>query len=90
MQRSLEGVGVGAARDAWLIGGMMVERAPVGSRVAGLVSGLDSCIMTGLLAREYAEVTPLFVRAGLRWEDAELAALARFLARWTHRRCGRS
>ena len=56
----------------------MVERAPVGSRVAALVSGLDSCIMTGLLAHEYGEVTPLFVRAGLRWEDAELAALERF------------
>ncbi len=58
----------------------MAERAPVGSRVAALVSGLDSCIMTGLLAREYAEVTPLFVRAGLRWEDAERAALARFFS----------
>ena len=58
----------------------MAERAPVGSRVAALVSGLDSCIMTGLLAREYAEITPLFVRAGLRWEDAELAALERFFA----------
>ena len=46
--------------------------------MAALVSGLDSCIMTGLLAREYAEITPLFVRAGLRWEDAELAALERF------------
>ena len=58
----------------------MSERAPVGSRVAALVSGLDSCIMTGLLAREYAEITPLFVRAGLRWEDAELAALERFFS----------
>ena len=58
----------------------MVERAAVGSRVAALVSGLDSCIMAGLLAREYAEVTPLFVRAGLRWEDAELAALERFFS----------
>lgn len=58
----------------------MTERAPRESRVAALVSGLDSCIMTGLLAREYAEVTPLFVRAGLRWEDAELAALARFFS----------
>ena len=56
----------------------MAERAAVGLRVAALVSGLDSCIMTGLLAREYAEITPLFVRAGLRWEDAELAALERF------------
>ena len=58
----------------------MSERAPRESRVAALVSGLDSCIMTGLLAGEYAEVTPLFVRAGLRWEDAELAALARFFS----------
>ena len=58
----------------------MAERAPAGSRVAALVSGLDSCIMAGLLAREYGEVTPLFVRAGLRWEDAELAALARFFS----------
>ena len=58
----------------------MAERAPIGLRVAALVSGLDSCIMTGLLAREYAEVTPLFVRAGLRWEDAELAALERFFS----------
>ena len=58
----------------------MSERAPRESRVAALVSGMDSCIMTGLLAREYAEVTPLFVRAGLRWEDAELAALARFFS----------
>ena len=56
----------------------MAERAAVGSRVAALVSGLDSCIMSGLLAREFAEVTPLFVRAGLLWEDAELAALERF------------
>lgn len=56
----------------------MAERAAVELRVAALVSGLDSCIMTGLLAREYAEVTPLFVRAGLRWEDAERAALERF------------
>ncbi|MDE2902913.1 MAG: 7-cyano-7-deazaguanine synthase [Chloroflexota bacterium] len=58
----------------------MAERAPVSSRVAALVSGLDSCIMTGLLAREYEEVTPLFIRAGLRWEDAELAALQRFFS----------
>ena len=56
----------------------MAGRSPVGSRVAALVSGLDSCIMTGLLAREYGEVTPLFIRAGLRWEDAELVALERF------------
>ncbi len=43
--------------------------------VGALVSGLDSAIMAALLAREYASVTPLFVRAGLKWEDAERAAL---------------
>lgn len=58
----------------------MADRAPVASRVAALVSGLDSCIMTGLLAREYEEVTPLFIRAGLRWEDAEVAALKHFFS----------
>lgn len=52
-----------------------VSRPPVDRRVAALVSGLDSCIMAGLLAHEYDEVTPLFVRAGLKWEEAERAAL---------------
>jgi 7-cyano-7-deazaguanine synthase len=43
--------------------------------VGALVSGLDSAIMAALLAQEYDSVTPLFVRAGLKWEDAERAAL---------------
>ncbi len=43
--------------------------------VGALVSGLDSAIMAALLARDSASVTPLFVRAGLKWEDAERAAL---------------
>ena len=43
--------------------------------VGALVSGLDSAIMAALLSREYFSVTPLFVRAGLKWEDAERAAL---------------
>ena len=42
------------------------------------MSGIDSCIMTALLARTFREVTPLFIRSGLKWEDAELNALARF------------
>ena len=46
--------------------------------VAALVSGLDSAIMTGLLTHEFARVTPLFVRAGLKWEDAERDALERY------------
>ena len=56
----------------------MPSRPPVTQCVAALVSGLDSCIMAALLAREHAEVTPVFVRAGLQWEDAERAALDRF------------
>ncbi|MCY3913108.1 MAG: 7-cyano-7-deazaguanine synthase [Chloroflexi bacterium] len=46
--------------------------------VAALVSGLDSAIMAGLLAQEFDQVAPLFVRAGLKWEDAERNALERY------------
>ena len=46
--------------------------------VAALVSGLDSAIMAGLLAREFDRVAPLFVRAGLKWEDAERDALEQY------------
>ncbi len=56
----------------------MSPRPPRDRRVAALVSGLDSAIMSGLLAREYDDLTPLFVRVGLRWEDAERAALERY------------
>ena len=56
----------------------MSDRPELPSRAIALVSGLDSCIMTALLARTYREVTPLFIRSGLKWEDAELAALGRF------------
>lgn len=41
--------------------------------------GLDSAVLIGVLARR-AEVHPLYVRCGLRWERAEQALLARFLA----------
>ena len=51
---------------------------PQTQAVAALVSGLDSAIMAGLLTREYQRVTPLFVRAGLQWEDAERDALERY------------
>lgn len=48
-------------------------------RVCVLVSGgLDSCVLLAELARRY-EVYPLYVRHGLRWENAELAHLRRFL-----------
>jgi 7-cyano-7-deazaguanine synthase len=48
-------------------------------RVCVLASGgLDSAVLIGVLARR-AEVHPLYVRCGLRWEQAEEALLARFL-----------
>ena len=58
----------------------MIERPPVELRVAALVSGLDSCVMVGLLARDYSEITPIYVRAGFRWEDAEVEALNQFFS----------
>ncbi len=56
----------------------MSDRPDINTRAIALVSGLDSCIMTALLARGYREVTPVFIRSGLKWEDAELDALRRF------------
>jgi len=51
----------------------------VKSSVCVLVSGgLDSCVMLAELAKRY-DVHPLFIRQGLRWEDAELRHLRRFL-----------
>ena len=47
--------------------------------------GLDSSVLLGVLARR-AEVHPLYVRAGLAWERAELALLDRFLAALRRRR----
>lgn len=40
--------------------------------------GLDSCILVADLATD-AVVSPLYVRTGLAWEDAERAALTAFL-----------
>jgi 7-cyano-7-deazaguanine synthase len=50
------------------------------SSVCVLVSGvLDSCVMLAEWARRYRKVSPLFVRQGLVWEEAELRHLRRFL-----------
>ena len=49
--------------------------------VAVLASGgLDSAILVGQLASEGREVTPIYVRFGLAWEDVELRCLREFLA----------
>ena len=43
--------------------------------------GLDSCALIGHMARKGREVFPLFIKAGMVWEAAELRALSRFLSR---------
>ncbi len=48
---------------------------------AVLISGgLDSAILCVELLREFSRVAPLYIRSGLRWEAAEIAALNRFLS----------
>ena len=52
-----------------------------GGKVVVLASGgLDSCALIGAIAKFAAEVHPLFVRNGHPWEDAESAALRRFVS----------
>ena len=49
-------------------------------KVAVLTSGgLDSCVLLADLARD-SEVWPVYVRAGLAWEDEERRAIDRFIA----------
>ena len=49
-------------------------------KVAVLTSGgLDSCVLLADVARD-AEVWPVYVRAGLAWEDEERRAVERFIA----------
>jgi 7-cyano-7-deazaguanine synthase len=43
--------------------------------------GLDSCILTSELLRQGRTVQPIFVRSGLVWEQMEILALRRYLAR---------
>ncbi|MHB8383142.1 MAG: 7-cyano-7-deazaguanine synthase [Candidatus Binataceae bacterium] len=55
--------------------------SPIRSRIAVLASGgLDSSVMLADLARRGRHVFPVYVRAGLAWERAELAVLRRFVA----------
>lgn len=57
---------------------------------AALVSGgLDSAILCVELTREFSRVVPLYIRSGLRWERAEVAALQRFLEAVGSPRLGR-
>jgi 7-cyano-7-deazaguanine synthase len=57
----------------------MESEAP--DRTIGLLvsGGLDSCILLGHLLGQGRTVQPFYVRCRLAWEDAELAAVRRFL-----------
>jgi 7-cyano-7-deazaguanine synthase len=61
--------------------GRTVGAVAVADAVAVLASGgLDSAILVAHLASEERDVTPMYVRFGLAWEDVELRHLKRFLA----------
>jgi 7-cyano-7-deazaguanine synthase len=45
-----------------------------------LSGGLDSCILLGRLLTAGRRLQPFYVRSHLAWEEAELAALGRYLA----------
>jgi 7-cyano-7-deazaguanine synthase len=51
-----------------------------GGNVVVLASGgLDSCVLIACIAQVAVEIQPLFLRNGHPWEDAESAALRRFV-----------
>ena len=53
---------------------------PSHPEVAVLVSGgVDSAVLTAELRKTFERVHPIYVRFGLRWEEAELAALKTYL-----------
>lgn len=52
----------------------------LGSAAVLISGGLDSAVLAIDLVRDHDRVHPLYVRSGLRWEDAELAAAQAFLA----------
>lgn len=58
--------------------GLAALGAPVGVLCSG---GLDSAVLLVEVARAAGRAVPVFVRAGHGWEDAERAALERFVAR---------
>jgi 7-cyano-7-deazaguanine synthase len=61
----------------------MSDSSPAGCAVL-CSAGLDSAVLVAHLAQE-GSVLPVYVRAGLAWEDAERAALAEVLAAPTYR-----
>src|SRR5437879_2403641 len=54
---------------------------PIAGRIAVLASGgLDSSVMLAESARRGRHVFPVYIRAGLSWESAELTTLRRFVS----------
>jgi 7-cyano-7-deazaguanine synthase len=54
---------------------------PLKGRIAVLASGgLDSSVLIAEQARRGRRIFPVYIRAGLRWERAEIAVLRRFIA----------
>jgi 7-cyano-7-deazaguanine synthase len=51
-----------------------------GSSGVLISGGLDSAVLCVEMLRDFRRVVPLYIRSGLRWETAELAALRQFLA----------
>lgn len=60
-------------------------RRSIGLLISG---GLDSCILLGRLLEEGREVRPFYIRTGVVWQEAELAALRRYIAAVSERRIG--
>lgn len=49
-------------------------------KVCVLVSGgVDSCVLLGVMAQQFHEVFPVYIRCGLRWEKAEIHWLKKYL-----------
>jgi 7-cyano-7-deazaguanine synthase len=69
------------AVEIWPDENELRERVARGAgKVAVLASGgLDSCVLISCIAQLGVEIHPLFIRNGHRWEDAESAALRRFV-----------
>lgn len=63
-----------------------LPRRSIGLLISG---GLDSCILLGRLLEEGREVRPFYIRTGVVWQEAELAALRRYIAAVSERRIGR-
>lgn len=62
------------------LSGRAVGTVAEANAVAVLASGgLDSAILVARLAGEGRQVTPIYVRFGLAWEDVEVGHLERFL-----------